>query len=600
MGLLQLLGMSAPHPAAATDPYFSNVVLLLHMDGSNGGTTFTDSSSYGRTISVAGAAQTSTTQIKYGSASGYFAGTTNDYISAVDAAELRMGTSDFTIEGWLYANSTTGFRCVLCKGDGSVAAGYGINLAVSSGSLVVYLSSNGTSWDISTALSFGTISTGQWYHFALVRAGSTFTTFLAGTKANTASSANTIFDNSAKADPKLWIGSDPTTEKLNAYIDDLRITKGIARYTNNFTVPSAAFPNAGNAPYATWNPSDKGAGITLSGGNLIATCVASNTSCRATLGKSSGKWYWEVVSTSNQAGIGVSKSTDVTSTWVGGGTNSYGWYGADGKLYNNGSGLTPANGTYTTNTLGFALDMDNGTLYCYLDNVLQPKIITGLSGTYYPGVGNNTAFSATANFGQNPLTYTPPNGTFWNPKDGDFVDYAFSNNNMVATKTGSTTNGNLRSNTSKSAGKLYFEVSNATSAANLLVGIETLAEINYPGSSNGYSYYATTGNRFANGAQLAYGATFTAGDLIGVAIDFANGKIFFSKNGTWQNSGDPVAGTGYAATGISGTYYIGIGRGTTGGIAVSTNLNTGATPFAYTPPSGYSAWDTTVYNAGVY
>ena len=77
-----------------------------------------------------------------------------------------------------------------------------------------------------------------------------------------------------------------------------------------------------------------------------------------------------------------------------------------------------------------------------------------------------------------------------------------------------------------------------------------------------------------------------------------NGKVYFSKNGTWQNSGDPVAGTGYAFSGLSGAMFIAVGTGS--GTNAVTLLNTGATPFAYSAPSGYTAWDTTVYSPGVY
>lgn len=115
----------------------------------------------------------------------------------------------------------------------------------------------------------------------------------------------------------------------------------------------------------------------------------------------------------------------------------------------------------------------------------------------------------------------------------------------------------------------------------------------YPGySANGWSYSGNTGTKYNNGTSTAYGSTFGVNDIIGCAFDADTGKIWWSKNGTWQASGDPAAGTNAAFTGLaSGTYFPAIGDG--GGTSTfSASHNFGQRPFAYTPPSGFKALNT--------
>jgi hypothetical protein len=105
----------------------------------------------------------------------------------------------------------------------------------------------------------------------------------------------------------------------------------------------------------------------------------------------------------------------------------------------------------------------------------------------------------------------------------------------------------------------------------------------YPGANSfGWSYYAANGTK-NNAAQLSYGASYTAGDVIGVALDVDNGTLTFYKNNTSQ-------GTAY--TGLTtGPYYPAIGHGGSTQAFV-TSANFGQRPFAYTAPSGFKALNT--------
>jgi hypothetical protein len=104
----------------------------------------------------------------------------------------------------------------------------------------------------------------------------------------------------------------------------------------------------------------------------------------------------------------------------------------------------------------------------------------------------------------------------------------------------------------------------------------------------------TNGNKYSNnGGNVAYGSAGALNDIFGVAVDMVNGKIFFSKNGTWQASSDPVAGTNAAftdlvssgATWVPAFYFGGDSTGTV-------NINFGQRPFSYTPPTGFVALNT--------
>jgi hypothetical protein len=114
-----------------------------------------------------------------------------------------------------------------------------------------------------------------------------------------------------------------------------------------------------------------------------------------------------------------------------------------------------------------------------------------------------------------------------------------------------------------------------------------LADDNYPGIDATSYGYLQNGSKYNNGSGSSYGNTFTTNDIIGVAYDAAGGKLWFSKNGTWQASGDPAAGTNAAFTSISTslTYFPMFAASVTG----TTSVNFGQRPFAYTAPSGFKA-----------
>lgn len=214
------------------DPIFASVSLLLHMDGSDASTTFTDNSPVGHTVTANANAQIDTAQSKFGGASGLFDGT-GDYLQVADAASLDFGTGDFTVEGWVRPNAS-GVQGIVGKGDGAGSSGWtvffntGPNLHVYQGGAYRCTSNSNQ-------------STGTWYHFAAVRSGSTWTLYVDGVAQTATGTSADNLDNASN----LRIGGQLTgiAGDYNGWIDDLRITKGVARYTANFSVPTHAYVN---------------------------------------------------------------------------------------------------------------------------------------------------------------------------------------------------------------------------------------------------------------------------------------------------------------------------------------------------------------------
>ena len=145
-------------------------------------------------------------------------------------------------------------------------------------------------------------------------------------------------------------------------------------------------------------------------------------------------------------------------------------------------------------------------------------------------------------------------------------------------------------------GKWYFEFTFSAVAAvapnRTQIGIQAQSQINASlgagsGATKCFSYGAD-GQKVSNGSYAAYGNSYAANDVIGVAVDLDNGALYFSKNNTWQNSGVPTSGaskTGAAYTTLVGTdnYFASVGWYASG------NFNFGQRPFAYTAPSGFKA-----------
>ncbi len=219
--------------ASSSDPYFSSTKLLLNGNGTNGSTTFTDSSNSSHTVTANGDAQISTAQSKFGGASMKFDG--NDSIEVASSTDLSFGSGDFTIECWAYFNSLPSYMTVATfDGGGSYASIFFAHLP----SLNCYISGNGTSWNVLAGNSLGTPSTGVWHHLALVREGNVYRGFLDGVQGFSVINSSGPYGSSALA--RIGNASATLSQGIDGYIEDFRVTKGVARY-GNFAVPTAGF-----------------------------------------------------------------------------------------------------------------------------------------------------------------------------------------------------------------------------------------------------------------------------------------------------------------------------------------------------------------------
>lgn len=181
-------------------------------------------------LETVGNAQVSTTQAKWGTTSMYFDGT-GDVLKAPYTPNIDFGTGDFTIECWVYTtNVSPGY-------SQTVLARWG----ASGGTVWIVQIQNGGTYRIVTgagAWTGGSVSANTWTHLAITRSGSSLRVFTNGTLSSTNTDTTSLSGTQV-----LSVGAQSdVNDPFIGYIDDVRITKGYARYTATFTPPAAAFP----------------------------------------------------------------------------------------------------------------------------------------------------------------------------------------------------------------------------------------------------------------------------------------------------------------------------------------------------------------------
>lgn len=191
-----------------------------------------DASGEGHTINT-GASSHSPTPYHPAGYSWYFGG--NAYISVADDPGLDFGSSDFTMECWVYTPSPSTTAILMNKRANSGVYG-AVYIGLVGGNAVASATSNGSSWDIISAnTSFGAVSANTWTHIALVRNGNNFTGYVNGVGTSVATSSGTILDNTSAVN----IGGETDGYQVTGYLRDVRWVKGTAVYTSNFTPPTA-------------------------------------------------------------------------------------------------------------------------------------------------------------------------------------------------------------------------------------------------------------------------------------------------------------------------------------------------------------------------
>jgi hypothetical protein len=185
-------------------------------------------------LETAGDAKISTAQSKFGGSSMLFDGT-GDSLNIANSYGGALGIGNFTVEAWVYTTATSGTQCVYDTRSGqpdATTAGFYFGL-YSSNNLLLWTSGG-------VAASGGTVPANTWTHIALVRVGNNFTCYLNGTSVGTGTSTNNFTSTMVQIGSSTNV-TGSSLNYFNGYIDDLRVTKGVARYTGNFTPPTSAF-----------------------------------------------------------------------------------------------------------------------------------------------------------------------------------------------------------------------------------------------------------------------------------------------------------------------------------------------------------------------
>ena len=190
-------------------------------------------SSWQNDVITVGDAQVSTVQSKFSPTSMKFDGT-GDYLNIPSSPLFAFGNGDFTLECWIYATAASDQGIYEGRASGSGTTGFTLT-AFTSSVIRVY---TGTSALISSS---GTTYLNTWTHVAVVRSSGTTALYINGTSVGTSASMGNLTDTNPVIGGGRYAGTTTVNSFFSGYIQDFRITKGYARYTANFSVPTAEF-----------------------------------------------------------------------------------------------------------------------------------------------------------------------------------------------------------------------------------------------------------------------------------------------------------------------------------------------------------------------
>lgn len=237
----------------AADPQFKYVSLLLNGDtGTNyannaNNSTFLDSSTNNFTVTRAGnATQGSYTPFSQTGWSNYFDGT-GDYLTVANNTALQMASGDFTIEFWIYYNSIASYQTPYSKGY-TAAGDLLLQTGNGDGKMNIWISG------VAVITESVAATVGVWYHYALVRSGTTVTLYRNGSSVGTTTSSvnfNTTDQLGIGATGKAPGGGSVGQYAINGYMSNLRVVKGTAVYNSSFTPPTSPLTAIANTVLLT-------------------------------------------------------------------------------------------------------------------------------------------------------------------------------------------------------------------------------------------------------------------------------------------------------------------------------------------------------------
>jgi len=235
-GVQAYTGTTYTVPTAPLSPTPATTLLINGMNaGVYDGTTIND-------METVGNAQVSTVQSKFGGSSVYFDGS-GDYLAAASSPNLSLASANFTLEMWMYHGTgayvtsqpllTQNWSTTWGTNFWSLHADHSSSTA-GKFTFWVYNFNTGSS---PMLISTSTSKTSTWNHIAIVRNGNSFTMYVNGVSEATATFSGSMDGGGSWP---IYIGGP--NQAYDGYIDDFRLTRGVARYTSNFTPPTQAFP----------------------------------------------------------------------------------------------------------------------------------------------------------------------------------------------------------------------------------------------------------------------------------------------------------------------------------------------------------------------
>lgn len=246
--------------------------------------------------------------------SSYFDGT-GDYLSIANNTALDFGSGSFTIEMWVNFTSFQDGKALISKGWPSLNSPWLIYQDAFNNKVAFYASSNGSSWDIANGVTVisGVPALNTWYHIAIVRSGNTFYVFNNGVQISTFTSASTVF---STTQPVTIGGGSSGSNNFVGYISDVRLIKGTAVYTSNFTPPSAPLTAITNTSLLT--SFTNAAVIDQTGENVLETLDGAQVS--RTQSKFENAVYFDgsgdYLSVPSSQGINLSSGNWTIESWV--------------------------------------------------------------------------------------------------------------------------------------------------------------------------------------------------------------------------------------------------------------------------------------------
>lgn len=218
---------------APSDPYFNNISLLLHCDGTDGSTSILDSSLRTKTVTSQNSGVISTTYKKYGTGGVNAFGA---YYTSPSNTDFDL-LGDFTLEMWVYptGGSTSQLQGLFNVGQYNTGLLFRYNGNPSTANLDVWLQGNNYVFNLVP------LTDATWHFIVLQRSSGILNIYIDGIK-NVTNWSSTV--TIPAGDVLIGASAHSVSEFFIGYMDEIRLTKGIARYTGDFTPPTVPFPNS--------------------------------------------------------------------------------------------------------------------------------------------------------------------------------------------------------------------------------------------------------------------------------------------------------------------------------------------------------------------